>query len=134
MDINRQDETNLHNLEVVGTLFGRKPKQVIEVWTIVGCIIMTLVLMKRKPALDPQRDWGYWFWPTRACMLSAVLATLIYLPTRLYRVWNDGDVPVLLRWSEVQEFYFAWTLMLYVVSIYVRLGQMPRAAERSSGR
>ncbi len=124
-DINRQNETNLHNLEVVGTMFGQKPKHVIEVWTVVGCIVMPLVLARRRPPLDPARDWAYWFWPTRACILAGVMCTLIYLPTRLARFYHES-IPWELRWSEVQEFYFAWTLVLYVVSIYVRLGQMPR--------
>jgi hypothetical protein len=55
------------------------------------------------------------------------MCTLVYLPTRITK-WVEGEAPWELRWSEVQEFYFAWTLVLYVVSIYVRLGQIPRRA------
>ena len=59
-EINRQDETNLHN---INTFLGRKPKQVIELWTIVGCIVMPIVLARRSPRPDPRTQIAPWFWP-----------------------------------------------------------------------
>jgi len=123
--VNRQDETNLHNHEVIGRFVGRKPKQVVEVWTIVGCIIAPLVIARRPRRLDPRLSEHYWFWPTFACTLSAALATIVYLPTRISRLVY-GETPSSLRLSELQEFYFALTLALYVGSLYVRLRDMDR--------
>ena len=82
--INRQDETNFHNLDTFyGTIFGRKPKQLVEIWTVIGCIIMPIVLWKAKKKWNPHKDLGYWVWPTFACLPSAILVTAVYTPHRI---------------------------------------------------
>lgn len=122
-EINRQDETNFHN---INTFLGRKPKQLVEIWSIVGCIIMPLVRAPHRKSIDPRTSLGYWFWPTFACMPAAILVTLVYLPTRIAKQVYAGDsIPTALRLSELQEYYLAATLAIFVGSIYVRLKHLP---------
>jgi hypothetical protein len=119
-EINRQDETNLHNLGPFATFFGRKPKQLVEVWTIIGCIFVPIWRQRMRPNTDPHTDTWYWFWPTKACFVAAIMATLVYLPTRISNRIYD-ETPGDLRFSELQEFFFAYALALYVLSISIRL-------------
>jgi hypothetical protein len=128
--INKQDETNLHNLGPHYVLFGRRPKQVVEIWSIVGCIIVPLWRQRKRIEIDPKGDPWYWFWPTKACMLAAIFATLVYLPTRIARPFYE-ELPGDLRFSELQEYYFAYVLTLYVLSISIRLGAVAKRGSTS---
>ncbi len=121
-EINRQDETNLHN---INTFLGRKPKYVIELWTIVGCMAVPLIRKMRSNKPDPRTSAGPWFWPTLVCLPTAIMAQVVYAPTRIARRMYE-DEPGWLRLSELQELYFAIALVLYTASIAVRAGSMPK--------
>lgn len=126
LGLNEQGETNIHNLDnFAGKMLGRNSKNVVEMWCYIGALAIPLVLAKRKPPLDPS-DRGYWFWPTTATVVCAVIVFLTYRPVRLYiKLASIEEEPYWARQSELQEFFMAATLVIYVCSIAWRLRQMP---------
>ena len=130
LGFNEQGETNIHNLDTwYGKMLGRTSKYVVEAWCYIAALAMPLLLTRRKPPLNPATDAGYWFWPTTATVAAAAMVLLAYRPSRLYiKLILDGDEPEWLRQSELQEFYIACTLSIYVLSIAWRLRQTPPVA------
>ena len=115
--INDQQETNLHN---VSSWFDQKPRLLLEIWVLVGGIIVPLLELRRGTRLGPE-EFRYWFWPTVDCMPAAVLAVVVRLPERIKDLFQIEALPLELRYSEPQEYYFALFLMLYLASLYVRV-------------
>jgi hypothetical protein len=115
--INDQEETNLHN---VSSWFDQKPRLALEVWVLVGGIIVPLLNLKRARTPDPGVE-AAWFWPPIECFPTAVLAILVRLPERLKTLFDVESLGFELRFSEPQEYYFALFLALYLASIRRRL-------------
>lgn len=117
--INDQGETNIHN---ISSWFDQKPRLLLELWVLGGGVIYPLSRRHREARVS---DWGYWFWPTYVCFPAALLAMLIRLPDRLEDWFGIGPLPLAIRYSEPQEYYFAVFLALYLTSIWYRLRQLP---------
>jgi len=115
--INDQNETNLHN---ISSWLDQKPRVLLELWILIGGIVLPVWRFSRK--IDYSSDnWRYWFWPDHVCLPAAILAILVKVPERLrdffdYRLFENN-----VRYSELQEFYIALFLSLYIYSFYVRL-------------
>jgi hypothetical protein len=121
-EINDQQETNFHNLEGFG-IFEELPRNALEQWILWGGIVVPLVAYFRGRTFGSE-SWQRWFVPTLCCLPTAILAIVIRLPDRLDRVTGKQlawlrDVRV----SEPQEYYFALFLMMYLLSVAVRLRQ-----------
>ncbi len=120
MELNDQGETNIHN---ISSWFDQKPRLVLELWVIFGGIIRPLRVRRRKVACS---DWRYWFWPSYVCLPAALLAILIRIPDRLESWFGIGPLPLAIRYSEPQEYYFAVFLSIYLCSVWFRARQLPR--------
>ena len=116
--INDQQETNIHN---ISSWFDQKPRTLLELWVLVGGIVLPLWTSLRGVSYF-RNDWRYWFWPSRVCLPTAVLAILIRIPERFHD-WFDmpRPPPLDMRVSELQEYYFGLFLSLYLVSVYARI-------------
>lgn len=114
--LNDQHETNLHNMS---SWFDQKPRALLELWVVIGGILVPVREYKRG---SPYAKGGlfYWFWPTMDVLPTAVMAELIRLPQRIKPLIGVQHLPVEIRWSEPQEYYFALFLALYLISLYVR--------------
>jgi hypothetical protein len=123
---NEQGETNIHNLDnFAGKMLGRTSKNIVELWCYIGALAVPLILTRRKTPLSPSNT-AYWFWPTTATVVCAAMVFLTYRPVRLYiRAFPFEHEPFWARQSELQEFFMAATLAIYVSSIACRLRQMP---------
>ncbi|MGH8523449.1 MAG: hypothetical protein ACREXY_04315 [Gammaproteobacteria bacterium] len=117
--INDQGETNIHN---ISSWFDQKPRLLLELWVVGGGVIYPLSRRHREARVS---DWGYWFWPTYVCFPAALLAILVRLPDRLEDWFGIGPLPLAIRYSEPQEYYFAVFLALYLISIWYRVRQLP---------
>ena len=116
--VNDQEETNLHN---ISSWFDQKPRMLLEVWVLVGGVIWPLYRW-RKPANSTAGDSeAYWFWPSVECLPTAFLAIIVRLPERIKSLLEIEQLPLELRFSEPQEYYFALFLLLYLASIRQRL-------------
>ncbi|NNM01226.1 MAG: hypothetical protein HKO62_10785 [Gammaproteobacteria bacterium] len=107
--LNNQNETNLHN---ISTWLDQKPRLLLELWVIVGGLVMPWRL--RRHPVEQTRSFADWFWPTYELFPVALLAFVIRLPERLADLGG-------LRYSEFQEYYFALFLTLYLASVRRRL-------------
>ena len=110
--INDQEETNIHN---ISSWFDQKPRLLLELWVLIGGVVMVLVKGGRSFSSYA------WFWPTVECFPTAVLAILVRLPERIKSLFNIEQLPLELRFSEPQEYYFALFLLLYLAVAGQRL-------------
>ena len=117
--LNDQQETNLHNMS---SWLDQKPRLLLEIWVLVGGLILPLVGYRewRRFAREDLRSW---FWPTFDCMPTALLAILVRLPERIKDLAGLESLPYELRYSEPQEYYFALFLLLYLAALDRRVRQ-----------
>jgi hypothetical protein len=115
--INDQNETNLHN---ISSWLDQKPRLLVEISVLVGGIFLPLWRMFSKTGFTTN-DWRYWFWPGFICLPTAVLAILVKVPERTKDFFDYILFEKSLRYSELQEFYIALFLSIYLCSIYKRL-------------
>jgi len=117
--LNDQNETNLHNMS---SWFDQKPRLLLELWILIGGIIVPL--RHRNASLSrPANEFWNWFWPTFECLPTAVLAIAIKLPERYKKIMGLDVLPFEIRWSEPQEYYFALFLLIYLLALRARLAR-----------
>lgn len=116
--LNDQNETNLHNMS---SWFDQKPRLLLELWVLLGGIVLPLRRLAGKPPPGPPGSAADWFWPGIECLPTAVLAIAIKLPERYKKIAGIESLPFEIRWSEPQEYYFALFLLLYLLALRARL-------------
>lgn len=116
--INLQHETNLHNMS---SWLNQKPRILLELWVLAGGIVLPVWRAARRQPLTPAAGFAYWFWPGRECLPSALLGVVILFPKRYRQLFELPALPVEVHWSELQEYYFALFLALYLTVILRRL-------------
>lgn len=116
--VNDQEETNLHN---ISSWFDQKPRMLLEFWVLVGGVIFPIRrLMSRDTATGEMDGESVWFWPSIELLPTALLAILVRLPERMKSLFDLEQLPLELRFSEPQEYYFALFLLIYLASVYRR--------------
>lgn len=126
-EINKQKETNLHN---VSTWFNQKPRMLVEWWLLLGGIVLPLWRAIRKSSPDPE-SFSHWFWPTHIVVPTALLY-LFLRSAYWYQDATEADIPYWLYDSETREYYIALFLALYLLSIWSRLNGRIAAARDGS--
>jgi hypothetical protein len=112
--INKQNETNLHN---VTSWFNQKPRALLETGVVTGGIVLPL-LMRWRPGLV--RGWLALIAPPLLVLPTALLAELTRLVDTA-AVTSALGFHVFLRASEVQEALFYIFALLYLVAMHRRL-------------
>ncbi len=115
-NINDQNETNIHN---ISSWFDQKPRLILEIWVLIGGVVLPIRRYLDKRGYD-KNTWQYWFWPSNICFPSALLAIAVKFPERVKSVFDLEPFQYGIRYSEMQELYFAFFLSLYLMSIYTR--------------
>ena len=118
MDVNDQGETNLHN---TSALLDQVPRMLLTVAAVVGGIIIPIVIFLRDMPLS-RDSFYYWLWPTYVNIPTCILAIVVSLHEKLYKLF-DTTVPHLLdiRAGETKECLLAMFLFMYITSFYRRL-------------
>jgi len=118
--LNQQGEFNLHNMGK--QLTSRTPKFLAGVVVVVGGIVVPLWRRWRGVADTGRADWRYWLVPTRAVVPAAALMLgLRIVAVAADRLGLGAVAPLDIDLSELQEFYIALFLTLYVYAMYRRL-------------
>ena len=112
--VNDQGETNLHN---TSSWLDQKPRSLLELGVIVGGIVIPLVALWR-PAI--RQAWFGIVLPPLICLPVALLAEFARMTERLLKLVADGAY-LFNRASEVQELYFFWFILLYLIVLNRRL-------------
>lgn len=132
--INKQDETNLHN---TSSWLNMKPRTLVELWILIGGIIIPVARRFEKPRPSPPRpDPGRaadWFWPTSvgiaAASMNYVGRAFDAIRHRFDQDEHTYKVLTELGSSECREFFVATFLTVYLLSIAVRV----RSLEKPTG-
>ncbi len=111
-EVNDQHETNLHN---TSSWFDQKPRLLLEIFVLVGGIFLP-IKRKLQGVNLPRERWQYWLCPTIVCLPAAILAILSRMPERIISLFDLSGTVINVRYSEVQELYFAMFLMMYLLS------------------
>ena len=133
---NRQNETNLHN---INSWFNQKPRHLFQAWVIVGGIFVPLRRRLRRRYPDPETNASYWFWPTWVCTMTAVLAMACRSPEWIVELADIHYRNPVYGWlmlappAETQEYCMAMFLLLYFCSIYYRLNHLGQPQRVAAG-
>ena len=122
-DLNQQDETNLHNVEgILGVVFDQVPRNLLTAAAVVGGIIVPLYRRIRSLEWGPDQ-FHYWLWPTIVCTPAALLGVFVSVPQKPFKVVGAPlpDLFVGLNPGELKECFLAFFIMLYLVSLAVRI-------------
>ncbi len=125
---NEQGETNLHNIGGwTEAVLDQGPRGLLTAAALVGGVLMPLFLHARRRTWSEARDAKAWIVPTRVVLPSAVLALVSSLPKKIAKL-SGGEVPHLLdiQGGESKELFLAAFLMLFALSVRVRLGRSSR--------
>jgi hypothetical protein len=130
--VNAQQETNIHN---IGGVFDQLPRNVLALGILVGGVVLPIVRRRRHGAWVEAEGPMRWLLPTVVCLPTAVLASLVSLPEKLFEA-AGREVPDLIEISpgETKEYYFGLFLMLYVLSLARRLRAERRATSAAPAR
>lgn len=113
-------ETNIHN---TNHWFDQKPKVIVELWTIVGGIIVPIIAwLKGSTNKGSTTTLWYWIWPTFVCLPTALIGVIIKNIERTRQAMETTfPAPFDIRFSEPQEYYFGLFFCLYMYSLMRRI-------------
>lgn len=124
-EVNRQDETNLHNLKVDSApawvnsllrfIFNNGPRQAMTVGCVVGGVIMPLALRRRLLESAGRNGTWYWMIPTYIMAPIAALAVGVSVLSKLHE-----DLEFLEVGGEFKEYCLAIVMLFYFASIWRR--------------
>ena len=113
--INKQNETNLHNIHKI---FGAYPKIFLE-WTIYLTGVFCMVRIYRGSApYHSVSHWQFWYLPTYVVIVTSILAFMYRV---VDRIENWFHLDFLIDPDEMHECLLATFLLLYILSVYRRL-------------
>ena len=117
--VNKQGETNLHN---IAPLLDKLPRVLLSAAAVVA-IAIPFVRRLLSPLNDRARIW-HWILPTYVCLPTALLAMTVTVPRHL-NTWITGDKHGLPVWldtnpGEIKEYYLGLFMSLYMWSLWVR--------------
>ena len=98
-----------------------KPRLLFGLWALMTVLLHTYRFLLGRPRYLPD-DWRGWFWPSAACVPSAVLATAAYVPQLLPEFPSTPLLQV--HYGEWQELFLAMMLSFYLMSIRTRLSRL----------
>jgi len=117
--INDQSETNIHNII---PFFDQVPRTALVILTAVGGVLTPLFVTLRKINLNSKTNVLYWLFPTMLSFPTALLTWQIALPQKIYKYFNGDMIWFLnIKIGESKELFLAFFLMIYLLSIYIRL-------------
>lgn len=129
LENNKELETNLYNMSPV---FNQWPRMIVRLWVFVAGFLVPLAwTWPRRATAKFVPDQ---LWPQRRTMwlaLAAVLVPSVEFVVLAVSGADQGGIPI--RFSEVEEFFFAWFFLLYVSDLSSRLRRAEHAHTTAYG-
>ncbi|HCN27878.1 MAG TPA: hypothetical protein DIT64_03660 [Verrucomicrobiales bacterium] len=129
-EMNRQGETNLHNIKGgVEYFFTKVAREGLSLATIIGGILVPLHLRRKKADFTPGTLW-FWVWPSLGGALTALLSATIRLPNSIAHQFGKVDcLPPFLGEDigEMKECYLALFILLYALTQFRITRRLPAA-------
>jgi hypothetical protein len=129
LENNKELETNLHNISPV---FNQWPRMVVRLWVFIAGFLVPLAwAWPRRATAKFVPDQ---LWPGRRTMwlaLAAILVPSVELIVLAVSGVDQAAIPI--RFSEVEEFFFAWFFLLYATDLSGRLRLADRAHSTAIG-
>ncbi len=114
---NKEAETNLHNMS---PWFNQKPRMLVQAWVLVVGFLAPLGW--NWPRRATAKFVPAQLWPGRRTMWLALAASLIpVMEWIVHAIFGDDQGGIPIRFSEIQEFFFAWFFLLYAIDLSGRL-------------
>lgn len=124
MEINDQQETNLHN---TSAWLDQKPRLLLELWALFGAFYAWRNLYTQRRS-DISTT-AYWFWPTLPLAWTGLLSALAMMPERVRDWWDIRlGAPFDIRVTETQELVLAFFMTYFLASVWYRLKSLASAA------
>lgn len=120
-EMNRQGETNLHNIQGgMEYFFTKIAREGLSLATLLGGIVIPFYL-RRKNTQPVKGTVGFWLWPSLGGALTALLSASIRLPNSIARMFGVEDrLPRFVGTDigEMKECYLALFILLYALTQY----------------
>jgi hypothetical protein len=119
MEINRQHETNIHNINgTVEFIFTKVIRSALSVGSVVGGLIIPLVLSRKKLRISSE-SLHFWLWPSLGAALASVLVNTVGVPNKIANHF-DSELPNYFgpHTGEMKEAFLALIILLYAVAQY----------------
>jgi hypothetical protein len=116
-ELNRQSETNLHNLSgLYNELFAKIPRFIISVVALVsGFVVPVWFRLKRKTF--KLNSIHHWIWPSFICSYTVIFANIVARPYKILSMLGKEAPPLLqIDYSEVKECFIALFICLYMLT------------------
>jgi hypothetical protein len=110
---NRQQETNLHNLNFFGKQIDRVPKAILGAVVVITGLFWPLYCKFKGYPKNPS-NWYEIYWPTQAVKITALCFFIIWLTGRIMVISDQNKLQGWnLHFSEVRELFITYFLLLY---------------------
>ncbi len=113
-EVNDQQETNLHN---TSSWFDQKPRLLLILAIVIGTMIIPLLKKYNLLTLPAQLDE---LLPTKNLL---VVALFVVVPQLIEKISELFDIVLFVRFSEVQELYIFYFVMLYLLTLKNKINE-----------
>lgn len=117
-DVNDQGETNLHN---TSSWFDQKPRLILLIGIIFGGLVAPILKKKNILRLPENLDF---LMPSPKL---SVIAFLVFIPQILEKTFEAFDVIIFVRFSEVQELYMFYFVLLYLMMLRQKVTKLQKS-------
>lgn len=107
-EINDQQETNLHN---TSSWLDQKPRLLLEIGIVFGALIYPFLKSKGFLRIPAKLDF---LMPSKQLRF---IALLVIVPKILEKLFEAVDISIFVRFSEVQELYMFYFVLLYLIML-----------------
>ena len=123
VELNKQDETNLHNM--AERALDQKPRAIISILIFLCGVVAPLLYRKGKLSFLKTYPVLNWLMPTTVMIPTALLTFLPRLPDRIQANIDVSLGPLFnmptRHYQEIQEFYIGLFIFLYLLTLLLRL-------------
>lgn len=118
-ELNRQGETNIHNLNgTVEFIFTKVIRNLLSTGCIVGGFVVPFIYKRLNLSFAPTNV-QFWLWPSIGSALTGILVNCVNIPDKIANHF-DIELPNYLgdRVGELKEVYMALFILLYALVQY----------------